>query len=348
MTLGPVMLDLVGPTLTVEEREMLRHPQTGGVILFTRNYVSIDQLRELINDIHAIRKPRLLIGVDQEGGRIQRFRQGFTRLPALRRLGQIYDHDCSRALKLADYAGWLMAAEVGSVGIDFSFTPILDLDRGISDVIGDRALHCAPQAVAELAHSYMTGMRRAGMAAIGKHFPGHGAVKEDSHDALPVDGRRLADIFTEDLLPFERMIHYGLAGIMPAHVVYSQADSQPAGYSSYWLRDVLRQRLGYEGAIFSDDLSMKGAGQAGDYGQRAAAALSAGCDMVLVCNNPNGAAMALNYLGSYEAPASHVRLTRLHRQRKVSPDALRRSDSWRIAEQAVRSIDDFPSLELDV
>jgi beta-N-acetylhexosaminidase len=348
MTLGPVMVDLVGPTLTAQERELLQHPQTGGVILFTRNFISVDQLRELVNEIHALRKPRLLIGVDQEGGRVQRFRQGFTRLPALRRLGQIYDRDRDSGLKLADKAGWLMAAELSSVGVDFSFTPVLDLDRGISGVIGDRAFHSDPQAVAELAHAYMIGIRRAGMAAIGKHFPGHGGVKEDSHTVLPVDNRLMADIFTEDVLPFERMIHYGLAGIMPAHVVYPHGDRRPAGYSSYWLRDVLRERLGFQGAIFSDDLSMKGAGEPGDYGQRAALALSAGCDMVLVCNNPDGTAAALDHLGDYEAPASQVRLTRLHGQQHLNHDGLRASELWRIAEHAVRSIDDSPWFEMDV
>lgn len=348
MTLGPVMLDLVGPALTTQEREMLQHPQCGGVILFTRNYVSIDQLRALVDDIHAIRKPRLLIGVDQEGGRVQRLRPGFTRLPAPRSLGRIYDRDRKRALKLADNAGWLMAAELAAVGIDFSFAPVLDLDHGVSDVIGDRALHRSPEAVAELAHAYIVGMRRAGMAAVGKHFPGHGGIKEDSHFHMPLDTRPLADIFAEDLLPFERMIHYGLAGIMPAHVVYSHADSKPASYSRFWLREVLRHRLGFQGAIFSDDLSMGGAAQAGDYGQRAADALEAGCDMVLVCNNAQGAATALSRLDGYEAPASQIRLTRLHGQHHLSYESLRGSEPWRVAERAVRSIDDSPWLEMDL
>ncbi|MGH8503537.1 MAG: beta-N-acetylhexosaminidase [Gammaproteobacteria bacterium] len=348
MTLGPVMVDLVGTTLSPEEVEMLRHPQTGGVILFTRNYASAGQMRELTDRIHAIRGPRLLVAVDQEGGRIQRLRPGFTRLPAPRKLGQLFNRNREHALAAAGKAGWLMAAELRSVGIDFSFAPVLDLDRGVSGVIGDRAFHRDPQAVAELAHAYMIGMRRAGMAAVGKHFPGHGAVAADSHTALPVDERAPGDIMVEDVLPFERMIHYGLAGIMPAHVVYARADAKPAGFSSYWLQTVLRRRLGFQGAIFSDDLTMAGAAQAGDYGQRAAAALNAGCDMALVCNNPQGAAAALAALNGYDAPASQVRLTRLHGQHDIGYDQLRASQAWRSAERTVRSIDDSPILELDV
>lgn len=348
MTLGPVMADLVGTMLTAQERDMLRHPQIGGVILFTRNYVSVDQLAALITEIHELRKPRLLVGVDQEGGRVQRLHSGFTRLPALRWLGQIFDQNRGTALELAESTGWLMAAELRAVGIDFSFAPVLDLDRNESRVIGDRALHRDPQVVAELAHRYMTGMRRAGMIAVGKHFPGHGGVHEDSHTALPVDARPVADILAEDLLPFERMIHYGLAGVMPAHVVYQCADSKPAGYSRYWLQDVLRQRLGFQGAIFSDDLNMQGAADPGDHGERAVAALAAGCDMVLVCNNPAGAAAALARLEGYEAPASHVRLTRLHGQQRIDYCELRASSAWGAAEAAVRAIEASPTLEMDV
>jgi beta-N-acetylhexosaminidase len=336
------MLDLVGPTLTAQEREMLLHPQTGGVILFNRNYASLGQLRDLVTSIHAIRKPRLLVGVDQEGGRVQRLCQGFTRLPAPRRLGKIYDHDRRRALAVAESAGWLMAAELGSVGIDFSFAPVLDLDRGLSSVIGDRALHSDPEAVTELARSYIIGMRRAGMAAIGKHFPGHGGVKEDSHRVLPVDTRSVLDILLGDLLPYKRMAHYELAGIMAAHVVYLHADGKLASYSSYWLQDVLRRQLCFQGAIFSDDLNMEAARYAGDYARRAATALNAGCDMVLICNNPNGAADALTRLGGYEAPASEIRLARLHGQQHTRNDALRASEPWVVAQQVVRSVEELP------
>ncbi|MBA2409001.1 MAG: beta-N-acetylhexosaminidase [Gammaproteobacteria bacterium] len=347
MTLGPVMLDLESTTLSPEEREMLRHPQTGGVILFTRNYTSVGQLHELTVQIHALRKPRLLVSVDHEGGRVQRFRSGFTRLPAPRKFGQLFNHNREQGLKTAEQAGWLMAAELRAVGVDFSFAPVLDLDRGVSGVIGDRAFHRDPQIVAELARAYMLGMRRAGMAAVGKHFPGHGAVAADSHTAMPVDSRAPADIMLEDVLPFERMIHYGLAGVMPAHVVYERADTKPAGYSDYWLQMVLRQRLGFQGAIFSDDLSMAGAERGGDYGQRAVAALNAGCDMALVCNNPAGAATALAALGDYDAPASQVRLTRLHGQHDIDHNELRASGAWRQAEHRVRSTESS-TLEMDV
>jgi len=342
------MLDLLGTTLSPEEREMLRHPQTGGVILFTRNYASVDQLHELTAQIHTLRKPRLLVGVDQEGGRVQRFRPGFTRLPAARKFGRVFSRNREQGLASAEQAGWLMAAELRAVGVDFSFAPVLDLDRGVSGVIGDRAFHRDPQIVAELARAYMIGMRRAGMASVGKHFPGHGAVAADSHIAMPVDSRAPADIMLEDVLPFERMIHYGLAGVMPAHVVYDRADSRPAGYSDYWLEKVLRQRLGFQGAIFSDDLSMVGAEQVGNYGQRAAAALKAGCDMALVCNNPSGAAAALAALGDYDVPASQVRLTRLHGQHDINPYELRASDTWRSAEHRVRSMQESSTLEMDV
>jgi beta-N-acetylhexosaminidase len=342
------MIDLAGPALTAQEREMLLHPQAGGVILFARNCVGIDQLKELTAEIHALRKPRLLIGVDQEGGRVQRFRQGFTRLPAPRCLGRIYDGDSGRALELADSAGWLMAAELRAVGVDISFAPVLDLDRGVSGVIGDRALHRHPEAVADLARAYTSGMRRAGMAAVGKHFPGHGGVEPDSHTAAPVDERPIADIVSEDLLPFERMIHFGLPGIMPAHVIYARADARPAGYSAYWLRTVLREQLGFQGAIFSDDLSMKAAEHAGDYGQRARAALAAGCDMVLACNNPAGAAQALDALSGYAAPASQIRLTRMRGQLETDHAQLRASEAWRFAYRGVCSIDESPTLELDV
>lgn len=306
------MLDIAGSVLQPEERERLRHPLTGGVILFSRNYESPGQIAALIAEIHGLREPPLLVGVDHEGGRVQRFRDGFTRLPPVRRFGELYDENPKRAKRLAHAAGWLMAAELRAVGVDFSFAPVLDLDRGVSSVIGDRAFHSNPAAVADLAVSYIGGMTAAGMAATGKHFPGHGGCAADSHLALPVDERDYTDIYIADIVPFERAIANGLAGIMPAHVLYPRVDSQPAGYSRFWLKEVLRGRLNFQGVIFSDDLSMEGAKGVGDMLDRGRLALVAGCDMVLVCQDPSGAGRLLDALEPHHDPASSLRLARMH------------------------------------
>ncbi|MDH5483744.1 MAG: beta-N-acetylhexosaminidase, partial [Gammaproteobacteria bacterium] len=257
MSLGPVMLDLVGTSISPEEREMIQHPQAGGLILFSRNYESPEQITELVREVHSLRTPHLLVAVDQEGGRVQRFREGFSRIPPAATYGAIYRTNPRQARQMAETCGWLMAAECRAAGIDMSFAPVLDLGRGVSGVIGDRAFHHQPNVVAELANAWMQGMKRAGMSATGKHFPGHGSIKEDSHVAHPVDHRPLNDIMMEDILPFERMIHLGLAAVMPAHVVFPAIDDKPAGYSSRWLQEILRQQLGFQGVIFSDDLSIK-------------------------------------------------------------------------------------------
>lgn len=332
MPLGPVMLGLPGPRLSGEDRELLRHPRVGGVILFARNYESPLQLTGLCAAIHALRSPRLLIGVDHEGGRVQRFRDGFTVLPPMRRLGEIHDREPKRARALAQAAGWLMAAELRAVGVDFSFAPVLDLDCGLSRVIGDRAFHSDPQVVAGLGAALMLGMQQAGMEAVGKHFPGHGHVEADSHHALPVDTRACVDIETEDLLPFERLVQAGLAGVMPAHVVYTRVDPRPAGYSSFWLREVLRTRLGFQGAIFSDDLDMAGAALAGGAPLDCArAALAAGCDMVLACNDRVAALEIVHGLDDPADPAAHLRLVRLHGRGQRPRDELLASGEWRRA-----------------
>ena len=338
MSLGPVMLDVQGLALSDEERERLRHPLAGGVILFTRNYQSPEQVESLVAEIHALREPQLLVAVDHEGGRVQRFRDGFTLLPPMARLGEHYAENRKRAKRLAETCGWLMARELRAVGVDFSFAPVLDLNRGISRAIGDRSFHPDPEVVADIGHSLMIGMARAGMAATGKHFPGHGGVEADSHVAIPVDERELADIVAEDILPFERMIHFGLAAIMPAHVIYPRVDAQPAGFSRFWLQEVLRRRLGFQGVIFSDDLSMEGAKVAGGVVERAQAALSAGCDMVLVCNDAMAAAQVLDRLGCYDNPVSHLRLVRMHGRHPVSRTQLAQDDTYRQAVHMVQNV----------
>lgn len=338
MALGPVMLDLAGPALTPPEREQLGHPLVGGVILFSRNYKSPQQLERLVAEIHGLRHPPLLVAVDHEGGRVQRFREGFTRLPPARRLGELYDRHPKQALALSESCGYVMAAELRAVGVDFSFAPVLDLDRGLSQVIGDRAFHRDPEIVAKLARAYMRGMARAGMAAVGKHFPGHGGCAADSHTELPVDNRELADIQLEDLVPFERLIQAGLAAVMPAHVLYPRVDEVPAGFSRVWLQHILRVSLGFQGVIFSDDLSMAGAEVAGDIVARARAALSAGCDMVLVCNDAAAAARLLDGLGSYSDPVSMLRLVRLHGHEASTRAGLRSDAVYREAVHRVQRL----------
>jgi beta-N-acetylhexosaminidase len=346
MSLGPVMLDLAGLVLTPEEREVLAHPLVGGVILFSRNYQSPEQLEFLIREIHALREPHLLVAVDHEGGRVQRFREGFTRLPAAGWLHPIYDANPKRAARLAKTLGWLMAAELRAVGVDFSFAPVLDLDRGLNQVIGDRAFHAQPEAVAQLAQAFMNGMRRAGMAAVGKHFPGHGGVTVDSHVAVPMDERRFADIWMEDIAPFERLIHAGLAAVMPAHVIYPRVSQEPAGFSPFWLKQVLRQRLRFQGTVFSDDLGMEGASVAGDLTERAKAALAAGCDMVLLCHHPEAAPSLLHGLAGYSDPSAQVRLARMHGRHPLTREQLHADPVWEQARKAVQGMDRNLALDL--
>ena len=279
--LGPLMIDIAGTELSDLDRTRLCHPLVGGMILFSRNYLSPAQLTHLCSEIHALRSPPLPIAVDHEGGRVQRFREDFTRLPSMRRLGELWDQSPDAARSAARGVGYVLAAELRVCGVDFSFTPVLDLDYGYSAVIGDRAFHRDPQIVTELADALNDGLRQAGMLACGKHFPGHGHVVADSHVAIPVDERSLAEL-ADDLLPYR---HLKLDAVMPAHVIYSSIDARPAGFSAYWLK-MLREELDFDGVIFSDDLSMEGASVAGDIVARAEAALEAGCDMLLVCNAP--------------------------------------------------------------
>ena len=331
MPIAPLMLDLEGIELTAEERELLKHPLSGGLILFSRNYQDIDQLAALIADIRHTAGTDFLIGVDHEGGRVQRFREGFTRLPAL---GKIYQQseDEPSALQASFNHAWLMASELRAMGIDFSFAPVLDLDYGVSEVIGDRAFHTDPAIVCKMAEAYIRGMHQAGMAATAKHFPGHGAVTADSHKEIPVDTRDFASLDAADIQPFEAMIPKGLDAVMPAHVIYSSIDQNPAGFSAVWLQRILRGMLKFEGVIFSDDLDMEGASFAGNYAQRAEAAVKAGCDMVLVCNNRQGVMEVLDKasidLNSESALRSQRRLERMLGREYMNRSALLDTQRW--------------------
>lgn len=284
---GSLMVDVAGTWLTAEDRHLLRQPEVAGLIIFARNIEHPRQVRELTAAIRAVR-PELILAVDQEGGRVQRLRQGFVRLPAMRELAHHAD-----AVGLAEHCGWLMAAEVLAVGLDLSFAPVLDLDHGHSAVVGTRAFEGDPERATALAGAFIRGMNAAGMAACGKHFPGHGWAEADSHVAIPTDERSLEQIRACDLVPFARLAGQ-LAAVMPAHVIYPQVDGNPAGFSRRWLQDILRGELGFEGVIFSDDLSMAGAHVVGDAASRIEAALSAGCDMGLVCNDRAAAELALS------------------------------------------------------
>ena len=289
---GPVMLDVAAYEVTSEEREILQHPLVGGVILFARNYAEPEQLRALTTAIRAAR-PELLISVDHEGGRVQRFRDGFTRLPAMRRLGEGWSADPEAAKQQARHAGFVLAAELRAHGVDLSYAPVLDLDYGVSSVIGDRAFHRDPLVATELARAVVAGLADVGMRAVGKHFPGHGAVEADSHVAIPVDSRSFDEVWKDDVQPF-RLLAGELGGVMPAHVIFENIEPRPAGFSAFWLQEILRGKLGFEGVIFSDDLTMEGASVAGGIVARAEAAHSAGCDMVLVCNRPDFAVELLD------------------------------------------------------
>ena len=308
---GPVVVDVQGLHLTDAERRRLRHPLVGGVILFARNYQSPGQLRALTDEIHACRTPPLLVAVDHEGGRVQRFREGFSAIPAMRTLGERWDQDVLAACREATDIGRKMGEELRAVGVDFTFAPVLDLDWGRSSVIGTRAFHSDPRVVAMLARCLTHGLLLAGMANCGKHFPGHGFADADSHVAMPVDERSLDEILADDAAPYA-WLGAALTAVMPAHVIYPQGDRKPAGFSKRWLQTILRRRLGFDGLIFSDDLTMEAATVAGGITARATAALKAGCDMVLVCNRPD---LADELLASLEPPANP------HLQRRL--DALR-------------------------
>ena len=345
MTLGPLMVDVAGTSLTAEDRELLRHPLVGSVILFTRNYVDPAQLQALVQDIKAVRHPTLLIGVDHEGGRVQRFRPGFTLLPAVRRIGRAFDADHKQGLAFARAMGWLMAAELRAVGIDFSFAPCVDLDYGVSEIIGDRAFHAKAGPVAQLAVAYAHGMHDAGMAATAKHFPGHGAVVADSHLALPIDRRRLADL-EADLMPYRSLIANDLAAVMMAHVLFPEVDAVPASFSQRWI-GFLRETLGFKGVVFADDLKMEGAGAMGGIVARAEAALAAGCDILPVCNDRQAVMTLLEGMKSKPGPASQMRLLRMRGRSGEPLDALRTSSRHRESLAWLAGKDEPPVLRLE-
>jgi len=340
------MVDVAGYELTDEDRRVLAHPLAGAVILFTRNFETYGQLETLVREIRAVRNPPLLVAVDHEGGRVQRFRTGFTVLPPQRAIGHVYDMDAERGRQLAWQCGWLLAAELRAVGIDLSFTPCVDLDYGPSEVIGDRAYHRDPEVVSRLAIACMQGMRSAGMAATAKHFPGHGAVVADSHKALPVDRRPLAEL-VDDLLPYGRMIANGLTSVMVAHVLFPEVDEAPAGFSRRWIEQELRWGLGFTGAVFSDDLSMGGAAFAGTVPERAQRAIAAGCDLLPVCNDRGSVLATLVELAGQADPLSQVRLVRLHGRPMPSRPELEQSARWIECRNAVDHLSDAPSLQLN-
>jgi len=347
MALGPVMLDIEGHALSPADRDLLREPAVGGVILFSRNYRAPAQLADLVDSIRALRSPSLLIAADYEGGRVQRFREGFTIIPPMRRLGLQFDSDPQRARSLARLCGWLIGAELRAMDLDLAFAPCIDLDWGVSEVIGDRAFHRQPEAVATLAAAFAGGMRDAGMSPVAKHFPGHGAVVADSHERLPVDRRPYGDLL-DDMQPYERLVaRRALDGVMLAHVVYAEADAAPAGFSPYWIGEQLRTRIGFDGAIFCDDLSMQAAARFGPMPRRAERALEAGCDMVLICNDRPAAQATVATLRDYSRPTSLVRLARLHGTRGERRETLLASDAWQQAVGELSAWLSRPVLELD-
>ena len=328
--IGPVMLDVAGLTLTAHEKEVINHPNTGAVIFFARNYHDPDQIAQLIKDIRQARNGDILIVVDQEGGRVQRFQAGFSRLPPA----------CcyADAPELAETAGWLMAAELLAVGVDFSFAPVLDVDCGVSQVIGNRSFSTECVAATALASAFRKGMNLAGMAATGKHFPGHGAVAVDSHHETPIDERDLESIRTKDLMPFKALIAEGLEAVMPAHVIYKNIDPNPAGFSQFWIQEILRKELNFNGVVFSDDLSMEGAAFAGDHADRAKAAQKAGCDMLLVCNNPTAAEYVLDALPISRNREREERLINMQGKPTMNREQLANNPKWQESSSLIQEL----------
>jgi beta-N-acetylhexosaminidase len=330
---GRLMLDLAGISLADDEQALLQNPQVGGVILFARNVQSRQQVEDLVAQIRAV-APHLLIAVDQEGGRVQRFRDGFSQLPAMQQVGDLCASDREAGLALSRDTGWLMAAEVIACGLDISFAPVLDVDRDTSSIIGDRAFSDQPELLIEVAAAFIQGMNEAGMAATGKHFPGHGGIFADSHLEAPVDQRHWEQLWQHDLRPFVALCP-DLGGIMPAHITFPAIDPDSVGFSRFWLREILRDKLGFNGVIFSDDLAMKGADVAGGYQRKAELALDAGCDMILVCNDRSGALEVLAFMTESKTSASE----------RISGMLRTKSVGWAELENDARRIDTIARLK---
>ena len=336
--MGPVMLDVQGTSLSQEDKEIIQHPLVGGLIFFTRNYHSPEQITQLSHQIRTAANKPMLLAVDHEGGRVQRFREGFSLIPAMGKLWQLSEQNLTLAKELAKQSAILMALEVQAVGIDISFAPVLDINN-ISDVIGDRAFHQQPEYVSELAQAFVSGLHLVGMKATGKHFPGHGSVKADSHIDLPIDPRSKIEIFQQDLMPFQQLIGKGMVdALMPAHVIFPDVDSQAVGFSRYWLQNILREQLGFNGVIFSDDLSMEGAACVGGYVERAEAAQSAGCDMLLLCNNREGCVDVLDNANISTSVTSGQRLKKLlnNSVQQQSWSTLSDNATWQTASQMLK------------
>ena len=328
MMLGPVMIDLEQASLSEEEREIIKHPLVGGLIYFSRNFECREQITELSKEIKSLR-PNLLVCVDHEGGRVQRFRDEFTHIPACGKLGQLNINNPAEARVISREMGWLMAIELLSCHIDFSFAPVLDLDFGNSEVIGDRAFDADPEHVFALAFEFMQGMKEAGMSNVGKHFPGHGFVVADSHLDLPVDKRSFKELTSSDIVPFLRLIeNNSLDAVMPAHVIYDQVDEMPAGFSEKWIKQILQQQMNFNGIVFSDDLNMAAAHVAGTFSQRADVAMRAGCDMVLVCNNRAGAIEVLDQFNWNITPESSFKLEKMLGQQAPTYSSLLKQQRW--------------------
>jgi beta-N-acetylhexosaminidase len=340
------MIDLKGLSVDAEEREWLKSPLVAGVILFNRNYANREQLERLAAEIHAVRNPPLLVAVDQEGGRVQRFGEPFFKLPPLRALGRLYDEDADAALQTAAAFGWLMAAELLAVGVDMSFTPVVDRDLGLAGVIGDRALHSDARAVASLAVRFAAGAKRAGMAVTAKHFPSHAGARSDSHTEFAVDRRSYEEI-ADDLVPYRRLIASGLQAVMLAHVSFPEMDDMPASLSRWWIERVLRGELGFRGVAVTDDLSMVGASVIGSVRERVERALAAGCDLVLLCNAPDDVPPVLEALAGYTNPLSQLRLTRLHGRSGKDWRALKASSEYARARETLAPLCKRPDLDLE-